>query len=120
MVSMAFKIEEEKGLVTLLVDAWNVHRASNSNAKLIALRIWARTPMQIVEVVVGVERTIAQIVVNISVQSAAAGLAHDIDHISCAPAVLRGERILLDLELLHVVGRGHVNNTSPAFTGIPR
>src|SRR6266700_5511183 len=120
MISMAFEIEEEECLVTLLVDARNIYRATYGYAKLIAMRIRTRVPMQIIEVVVGVERPVAQIVVHVAVQTAASGLGHDIDHISCAPAVLRGERILLDLELLHVVGRGHVNNTSPAFTGIPR
>ena len=72
-----------------------------------------RWSIQIVEVVVRVEVAIAQIVVRVSVQTAASGLGHDVDHISRAPAVLRGERILLNLKLLHVIGRWNVDDSAP-------
>src|SRR5580704_15447479 len=120
MVSVALVVEKEERLVRLLVDTRNVHRASDGSTKLIAMRIRAREPVQVIEVVVRVECSIAQIIVYVSVQTVASGLGHDVDHISSAPPVLRAEGILLDLEFLHVVWRWNIDDPAPALARIPR
>ena len=84
------------------------------------MRIRAWVVIQVVKVVVGVERAIAQIIVHVSVQLVATGLGHNVDHVASAPTVLRSKAILLDLELLHVVRRGDINDPAPALAGIPR
>ena len=68
MVPMTLVVEEEECLVALLVDARDVHRASQGNTKLIAMGNRFREPVQVIEVVVRVEGRIAQIVVCVSVQ----------------------------------------------------
>ena len=73
---MALVVEEEESLVALLVEPGNVHRASDGNTKLIAMRIRARQPVHVIEEVVRVERAIAQIVIHVSVQTAAAGFGN--------------------------------------------
>src|SRR5437868_11738254 len=100
MISMTLVVEEEECLVTLLVNARDVHRASQGNTKLIAMRNRFREPVQVIEIIVRVEGRIAKIVVCVSVQTAASRLGHNVDHISRAPAILCRERVLLNLELL--------------------
>src|SRR5215469_8265403 len=117
MVSVAFEVEEEECFVALLINAGNVYGAADGNTKLISMRIRLRRDRD--AEMVGIKRGVAQIVVNIAMQAATAGLGHHVDHISSAPTVLRREGILLDLELLNVVWRWHVNNPAPAFAGIP-
>src|SRR5205823_8282305 len=99
-------------LVRLLIYARNVYRAPDRDTKLIAMRIRAREPAQVVEAVVGVERPIAHVVVHIAVALTGAGLCHDVDDVSCAPSILCSEGILLHFELLHVVRRWDVDNTA--------
>src|SRR5689334_6170926 len=119
MVSMALEIEKEESPIPLLVDARNVYRAPYGSPKLITVRI--RFPgRRIEEIVSGIQRTVAHVVINIPMQLAAAGLGHHIDHVSSAPTVLRGERMLLDFEFLHIVRRRNVNDAAPSGTGIPR
>ena len=120
MVSMTLEIEEEECLVSLLIKSRQVDGTSNGHTKLVAVRIRAWVSVQSIEVVVRVECTIAQIVVNVSMQSAAAGFCNDIDYISRAPTVLRGERVLLDFEFLHVIGRWNIDHTAPTLAGVPR
>src|SRR5581483_7304115 len=119
MVSVTLKVEEEECLVRLLVYARNVYRAPDRDTKLIAMRIRAREPAQVVEVVVRVEGAIAQVIVHIAVDLTGAGLCNDVDDVSCAPSILCSEGILLHLELLHVIRRWDVDNTAPALAGIP-
>ena|SRR6185437_7057487 len=117
MVSMSLIVEEEVGLVTLLIDARNVYRPSDSNAKLISVRIrlWRDRDAEMV----GVKRGVTQIIVNITMQAVATGLGDHIDHISSAPTILCRERILLDLEFLNVVRRWNVDDAAPTFAHVP-
>jgi hypothetical protein len=66
MVSVTLVIEEEECLVSLLVDARDVHRASQGNTKLIAMRNRFQEPVQVIEIIiVRVEGRIAQIIVHV-------------------------------------------------------
>src|SRR3954466_3556599 len=112
MVSMTLEVEEEESLVALLVEARKVHRASDGNAELIAMRNRFRARFEIVS---GVQGRIAHVIVHVSVQPAATGLGHNVDHISSAPAVLRGERILLNLEFLNVIRGRNIDHPAPAL-----
>src|SRR3954453_18143362 len=116
---MALVVEEEKCLVTLLVDSRNVHGASQGNAKLIAMRNRFLETIQVVEVVVRVKGRITQIVVCVPVQTAASGLRHHVDHVSSAPAILRRKCVLLNLELLYVVRRRDVDHATPTLACVP-
>src|ERR1700730_9385234 len=112
MVSMALEVEEEECLVALLIDARDVHRPTKSNTKLIAMRIRAREPAQVIEVVVRVECAITQVIVYVSVQTAASGFGDYVNDVPGAPAVLGCERILLHLELLNVIRRWDIDHTA--------
>src|SRR5690348_2822136 len=102
MISMPLEIKKEECLVAPLIDTRNIHWTAQSNPKLIAVRI-RFLGLGIQEIVSGIERSVAQIVIHVAMQLAAARLRDDAQHISCAPAVLRCERMLLNLELLHIV-----------------
>src|SRR5205823_12966234 len=117
---MSLEVEEEEGLVTLLVDARNVYGAPHGNTKLIAVRIRARESVQVIEVIVGIECAITQIIVYVAVQTVAAGFGHNIDNIARAPTILCGEGILLNFELLHVVRRWDIYDAAPTLACIPR
>ena len=86
---MALVVEEEECLVTLLVETRNVDWAAKRDPKLIAMRIRLRLTVKVVEVGVGVELAIAQVVVRISVQTAASRFGDDVDDVPGAPAILR-------------------------------
>ena len=47
------------------------------------------------------------------------GLGNDVDDISAGPAVLGGEGVGLDLELLNVLDGGHVDDSPPVLRGVP-
>ena len=113
---MGLVVEKEKRLVALLIDPRNIYRAAQSKPVLITVGIrFCAT----VEKVVGVKLAVAQVLVRIPVQRTASRLCHHINDVPGAPAILRGKGMLLHLEFLHIVRRGHVNNPAPAADGIP-
>ena len=67
---MALIVEKEECLVAPLVDARDVHRAAQRNAELVAVCICFRLVVNRVEVIVGIERTIAQVIVRIPMEAA--------------------------------------------------
>src|SRR6187551_3390720 len=102
---MSFVIEEEERLSTLLIDSRDVNRTSHSKTELIPMHVWTVQPVQIIKVVVGVERAVAQKLIHNSMQTTPPGSGYKIDNVAGTPAVLRCERVLLDLELLHILRR---------------
>ena len=85
---MGLVVEEEKCLVALFVDAGDIDRPANCEAKLVAVRILLRGSVNAVEKVVGIQLAIAQVLVRSSVQITAPRLCNYVDDVPRAPAIL--------------------------------
>src|SRR6267154_1977991 len=110
---------EDKGLVRLLINAWDVQRAAGGPSILIATEIRTRLVIAIIEVVVGVEGAIAIELEEVAVKTVRSRFADDVDDVAAAPAVLSGEGVGLDLELLDAFDRGDVDDATPVLRGVP-
>src|SRR6266851_1001892 len=110
---------EDVGLVRLLVDPGNVERAAWRTAVLVTIEVRPLYPVAIVEVVVRIESTVPVELEQVSVETVGSGFGDDVDDVSAAPAILRGEGVGLDLELLDVFDRGNVDDAAPVLRGVP-
>ena len=71
------------------------------------------------EPLVRVEILIAIELVGIPMKGVGSGLGDDIDDVSGAPSILRGEGVALDLEFLNGIDGGHIIDCAPFGVGIP-
>src|ERR1700722_18904809 len=110
---------EDEGFFSLLIDAGDVQGTAGGTPKLIAVEAGARQVIAVVEVVVGVESAVAIELEYVSVEAVGSGLCDYVDDVTAAPAVLRGEGIGLDLELLDVFDGRNVDNAAPILRGVP-
>src|SRR5581483_10187750 len=95
-------IGEKEGLITLLIDTGNVQRAAAGNSELIAVVVRLRHAVQIVEVKVGVQIRIANVLVGNEMVVMGAGLGGEAYHVSCAETVLGRKRVARYLHLIRV------------------
>src|SRR5579871_4906171 len=114
-----FVDEEEKGFFGLLIDTGNVYGAADRASKLVTVEAGARQAIAVVEVVVSIECAVAIELEHVSMEAVGARLGDDVDDVTAAPAILRGESIGLDLELLDVFDGGNIDNAAPVLRGVP-
>ena len=60
MLPETFVCAEDESFVALFVEVRDINRAARRKSELVALKMWTREAVQIIEIVIRVEITIAQ------------------------------------------------------------